>query len=122
MNVDAKDYVKTKTKRQAALLVCDWDFQQGTTDVVWVHAFSSKAMFRQTILHTITTENNIENKEKRRIFKTGLGLTQKFTTSKLKERSIRIGWLWNDEHIIKNSKKKKKEWRKWKSLLGWRKL
>lgn len=34
-------------------------------------------------------------------------MIQKFTTSTIKERSIRIGWLSNDEHVVTNSKKKK---------------
>lgn len=33
-------------------------------------------------------------------------MIQKFTTSTIKERSIRIGWLSNDEHVVTNSKKK----------------
>lgn len=66
---------------------------------------SSKPTFREILLHTIPTEN----KKTRRIYKTGLELIQKFTTSKVKERSIRIGWLSNDENVIRNSKKKKKK-------------
>lgn len=59
----------------------------------------------ETLLHTTPTEN----KKTRRISKTGLELIQKFTTSTIKERSIRIGWLSNDEHVVTNSKKKRGE-------------
>lgn len=57
------------------------------------------------LLHTIPTEN----KKTRRIYKTGLELIQKFTTSKIKKRSIRVGWLSNDKHVIRNNNNNKKK-------------